>query len=178
MKEKKLLDSLNGIEDEFIIEAKPEIKKRGNLINFKWIIAAACFTVLVCVAIPLIKISPSQFALKEETTSYLKENTTVKGEDIEITEKNLTEIAFETEVATETENQTETSVIEGVCLPLEKDYWKKLNVNQQYSYIRVRLRNDIHTGHPDLRRCRHRKVRQTVCASRLPCHNPAREGSA
>lgn len=136
MKEKKLLNALNEIEDEFISEAKPEIKKKGKLINFRWIVAAACFIIIVCVSVPLIKYLPSQLALREEATNSREENVTGKGEDIELTEESVTEIAHETDITYEMENQFETTAIEGVCRPLENDYWKKLNVNQQYSYIK------------------------------------------
>ncbi len=128
MKEKKLLDALNEIEDEFINEAKPEMKKKGKIISFRWIVAAACFIVLVCVAVPLIQYLPSQLAPREEPTSSKEENITTKGEGIEATEESVTEIIFETEI------QAETTAIDGVCDILEKDYWEKLDINQQYCY--------------------------------------------
>ena len=83
MKEKKLLDALNEIEDEFINEAKPETKKKRKILNFKWITAAACFIILVCIAVPLSKAIPSQFISEEETTVKAEEkNTTAAKEGI------------------------------------------------------------------------------------------------
>ena len=138
MKEKKLLDALNEIEDEFINEAKPETKKKGKILNFKWITAAACFIILVCIAVPLSKAIPSQFISEEKTTlKFAEESTTETGEGItETAEEILLNEENVTEIAPEIENQFETTVIEGICRPLPKDYWKKLDVNQQYSYIK------------------------------------------
>lgn len=162
MKEKKLLDALNEIDDDFINEAKPEIKKKGKIISFRWLVAAACFILLVCVTIPLIKSLPSQLALREKSTSSRRENVTTKGEGIEATEESVTEIIFETDIAYEMENQFETTAIEGVCQPLEKDYWKKLNVNQQYSYIKYENNTYENTNTDILTSCISEKIADTT----------------
>ncbi len=138
MKEKKLLDALNEIEDKFINEVRPGLKKKSKIIKIKWIAAVACFAILVSIAIPLSKAISSQFISEEETTvKTVGENTTETGEGItETVEEILSSEENVTEIFPEIGNQFETTVIEGICKPLEKDYWKKLDVNQQYSYIK------------------------------------------
>ena len=138
MKEKKLLDALNEIEDEFINEARPELKKESKIIKIRWIAVAACFAILVSVAIPLSKVISSQFITEKETTvKSEEENTTATEEGMtETAEEILSNEENVIGIFPEIGDPDETTVVEGICKPLEKDYWKKLDVNQQYSYIK------------------------------------------
>lgn len=132
MKEKKLLDALNEIDDEFIEDANPQMKKADKKPYFKWITVAACLFLAIGVGFTVHHINNIRdgSVIYKETEKTTKETTTVNsatGE--EFIEEFITEIALNTEIYMET---TDTN---GACETVAEDYWKKLDINQKYRYI-------------------------------------------
>ncbi len=132
MKEKKILEALTDIDDEFIEEAEPEKKTKSKTTYIKWIAVAACFVILTCIAIPLGKTLTEAPVLGEETTTQLnaEENEEEKTNEI-IVEENEEEYSFEEEGNTEI-------VIEGPNQAIDENFWKNLDINQQYNTVQCK----------------------------------------
>lgn len=117
MKEKKILEALNDVDDEIIEEAEPERKEKSKIKYIKWIAAAACFALLICIAIPLVRTLNEAPVPEEETTAelILEENT---EEEYTFNEEANTEI-----------------FIEGPNEAIDENFWKSLEINQQYNTV-------------------------------------------
>lgn len=137
MKEKKILDALNGIDDELIEEANPQIKKADKKPYFKWITVAACMILAIGVGFAIHHINNIRDGgiIYSETEKPTKE-TTVTSSDENFTEESTTVTSSTGEFFTE-EAVTEIA-IEGVYIPVDKDFWKNLSIDKKYSNVSYR----------------------------------------
>lgn len=122
MKEKKLLEALNEIDDEFIEEAKPVKNKKGKIKYLKWITLAACFVLAISIAVPLWNFYHSPEIYEEASTL---------AEEAE-SEENLTENA--TEIAWEIEEDTSTE--EGTIVLIDEEYWKNAPMTEKFEIVK------------------------------------------
>ncbi len=133
MKEKKILDALNDIDDKFIEEAMPVEKKA---VPFKWLKAVACFILVLGVGAGIWTLTKKPDTPVDKTTS--QEDVPVgKGENKNTENK---EVGSETTKVTNenkqnTELYTEIAVLENSNEAVDENYWKKLDINQQYNFI-------------------------------------------
>ncbi len=128
MKEKKILEALNEIDDEFIEEANPQMKKTDKKPYYKWITVAACMILAIGVGFTVHHINNIRdgSVIYEETEKTTKEITTSSsgtGEE------------FIGETVTENAIDMETTDINGICETIDEDYWKKLDINQKYCFV-------------------------------------------
>ncbi len=123
MKEKKILEALNEIDDEFIEKSNPQIKKADKKPYLKWITVAACLFLAIGVGITVhhtnnIRDGGIIYAETEKPTKETTTATSPTGENEEFTEEAVTEIA-----------------IEGVYIPVDKDFWKNLSIDKKYNNV-------------------------------------------
>lgn len=120
MKEKKILEALTDVDDNFIEEAEPEKKTKSKTTYIKWIAVAACIILAVGIGITINHISniyDGGVISEEETTTAL------------VTESN--EEVFE-------EGNTEIVIEEATMIPIDENFWKNLDINQRYDKLQYR----------------------------------------
>lgn len=120
MKEKKILKALTDVDDSFIEDAEPEKKEKSKIKYIRWIAAAACIILAVGIGITINHIGSfyngGVISEEETTTSAATEN------NEEVFEEGNTEIVIE----------------EATMIPLDENFWKNLDINQQYDKLQYK----------------------------------------